>query len=407
MRRNAGSVWLWLVLLIGAAAAAGFWLLPRFTGSEADKKKPGEKTGGKSTPVVVAKAVTGDMNLYFTGLGTVTALNTVTIRSRVDGELMRVAFTEGQQVKEGDLLAEIDPRPFKAQLDQAEGTLARDQALLKNAKIDLERDQLAKDAISAQQLATQAALVAQYEGVVRSDQAQADMARLQLTYCRITSPLTGRIGLRLVDQGNIIHANDAGGLAVVTQLQPISVVFSLPSANLPAILQKTSAGKTLVVEAYDQGLQKRLASGTLLAVDSQIDPGTGTIKIKATFPNPDGGLYPNQFVNARLLIDERKGVVLIPTAAIQRGTQSATYVYVVKDTPTKEDPTKLEKTVAYQQVVTGQTEGDVTIVESGVQDGDIVVTDGVDKLVDGAKVKPPEDHPKSPEDHKSKSKVKS
>src|SRR5579862_1911281 len=271
MRRNAGSVWLWLLLLIGAAAAAaGYLLLPRWTGSDAEKKRPAEESGGRSTPVVVAKAHTGDMNLYFTGLGTVTALNTVTIRSRVDGELVRVAFTEGQLVKEGDLLAEVDPRPFQAQLDQAEGQLARDQALLKNARIDLERDQLAKDAISAQQLATQAALVAQYEGVVRSDQAQADMARLQLTYCRITSPLTGRIGLRLVDQGNIIHANDIGGLAVVTQIQPISLVFSLPSANLPAILQKMSAGKTLTVEAYDQGLQNRLASGTLLAVDSQI-----------------------------------------------------------------------------------------------------------------------------------------
>src|SRR5579862_879697 len=268
MRRNSGSVWLWLLLAAGLVAA-GFWLAPRFS-TEGEKKHPADDAGGKSTPVVVAKARTGDMKLYLTGLGTVTALNTVTIRSRVDGQLDRVAYTEGQMVKEGDLLAQIDPRPFQAQLDQAEGQLARDQALLKNARIDLERDQLAKDAISAQQLATQAALVAQYEGVVRSDQAQADMARLQLTYCRITSPLTGRIGLRLVDQGNIIHANDIGGLAVVTQIQPISLVFSLPSANLPAILQKMSAGKTLTVEAYDQGLQNRLASGTLLAVDSQI-----------------------------------------------------------------------------------------------------------------------------------------
>jgi multidrug efflux system membrane fusion protein len=390
MRRTSGSVWIWLVFLIGAAVAAGVWLLPRLTGSDAEKKRAPEETGPRATPVVVAKAHTGSMNIYLTGLGTVTALNTVTIRSRVDGQLVRVAFTEGQLVKEGDLLAEIDPRPFQAQLDAAEGQLARDQALLKNAKIDLERDQIAKDAISAQQLATQAALVAQYEGVVRSDQAQADMARLQLIYCRITSPLSGRIGLRLVDQGNMVHASDAGGLAVVTQLQPISVVFSLPSVNLPAIFQKIDARMPLVVEAYDQEMQKRLATGTLLAVDSQIDPGTGTVKIKASFPNSDQRLYPNQFVNARLLIDERKDVILVPTPAIQRGVQSATYVYVVRDTPSKKDPTKMEKTVSLENVVTGPTEGEETIVESGLKDGDIVVTDGVDKLQPGSKVSTPE-----------------
>ncbi|HLY74416.1 MAG TPA: efflux RND transporter periplasmic adaptor subunit, partial [Planctomycetota bacterium] len=358
--------------------------------SDGEKKRPPEDAGGKSTPVVVAKARIGDMNLYLTGLGTVTALNTVTIRSRVDGQLVKVAFTEGQFVKEGDLLAEIDPRPFQAQLDQAQGQLERDQALLKNAKIDLERDQIAKDAISAQQLATQAALVAQYEGVVRSDQAQADMARLQLIYSRITSPLTGRIGLRLVDQGNMVHASDAGGLVVVTQLQPISVVFSLPSIHLPVILQKTAAGKTLTVEAYDQELRGRLASGTLLAIDNQIDPGTGTVKIKAIFLNGDGQLFPNQFVNARLLIDDRKGVVLIPTAAIQRGIQSANYVYVVKETPSKADPAKMEKTVALENIVTGPTEGEDTIIESGLKDGDLVVTDGVDKLQPGSRVSIPE-----------------
>src|SRR5579862_4314994 len=388
MRRNSGSVWLWLLLAAGLVAA-GFWLAPRFS-TEGEKKHPADDAGGKSTPVVVAKARIGDMKLYLTGLGTVTALNTVTIRSRVDGQLIKVAFTEGQLVKEGDLLAEIDPRPFQAQLDQAQGQLERDQALLKNAKIDLERDQIAKDAISAQQLATQAALVAQYDGVVRSDQGQVDMARLQLIYSRITSPLTGRIGLRLVDQGNMVHASHAGGLAVVTQLQPISVIFSLPSVNLPAILRKTGAGTTLTVEAYDQGLQTRLATGTLLAVDNQIDPGTGTVKIKAGFPNSDGQLFPNQFVNARLLIDDRKGVVLIPTAAIQRGIQSANYVYVVKETPSKKDPAKMEQTVALQNIVTGPTEGEDTIIESGVKDGDIVVTDGVDKLLPGSRVSIPE-----------------
>ncbi|HVR86244.1 MAG TPA: MdtA/MuxA family multidrug efflux RND transporter periplasmic adaptor subunit [Planctomycetota bacterium] len=388
MRRNSGSVWLWLVLAAGLIAA-GFWLAPRFA-SEIDKKRPSEEAGPRATPVVVAKARTGDMKLYLTGLGTVTALNTVTIRSRVDGQLDLVAYTEGQMVKEGDLLAQIDPRPFQAQLDQAEGQLARDQSLLKNARIDLERDQIAKDAISAQQLATQAALVAQYEGVVRSDQAQADMARLQLIYCRITSPLTGRIGLRLVDQGNMVHASDAGGLAVVTQLQPISVVFSLPSVHIPAILRKKAAGQPLTVEAYDQELKNQLTSGTLLAIDNQIDPGTGTVKIKANFLNSDSQLFPNQFVNARLLIDDRKGVVLIPTAAIQRGIQSSNYVYVVKETPSKKDPSKMEQTVALQNIDTGPTEGEDTIIESGLKDGDIVVTDGVDKLQPGARVSIPE-----------------
>jgi len=388
MRRNSGSVWLWLLLAAGLVAA-GFWLAPRFS-TEGEKKHPADDAGGKSTPVVVAKARIGDMKLYLTGLGTVTALNTVTIRSRVDGQLIKVAFTEGQLVKEGDLLAEIDPRPFQAQLDQAQGQLERDQALLKNAKIDLERDQIAKDAISAQQLATQAALVAQYDGVVRSDQGQVDMARLQLIYSRITSPLTGRIGLRLVDQGNMVHASDPGGLAVVTQLQPISVVFSLPSVHIPAILRKKAEGNPLTVEAYDQELQTRLASGTLLAIDNQIDPGTGTVKIKANFLNSDSQLFPNQFVNARLLIDDRKGVVLIPTAAIQRGIESANYVYVVKETPSKKDPAKMEQTVALQQIAAGPTEGQDTIIESGLHDGDIVVTDGVDKLQPGSRVSIPE-----------------
>ena len=390
MTRSSGKVWLWVPVAVGLAAA-GFWLVPRYFGAEAGKKHETVDAGARATPVIAARAKTGDLELYLTGLGSVTALNTVTIRSRVDGQLMRVAFTEGQAVQEGDLLAEIDPRPFKAQLDQAEGTLVRDQALLKNSKLDLERFQVAKDAVSEQQLATQAALVAQYEGVVRSDQGQVDTARLQLTYSKITSPLTGRIGLRLVDQGNMVHASDPGGIAVVTQLQPISVVFSLPSDQLPPVLQKLATGKKLVVQAYDRELKKRLAEGTVLAVDNQIDPGTGTIRIKAAFPNDEGRLFPNQFVNARLLIDERKGVVLIPTTAIQRGVQAATYVYVVKDTPSKADPAQTEKTVSLQNIAVGPTEGEVTLVESGLKDGDLVVTDGVDKLQPGSKVSLPEE----------------
>jgi multidrug efflux system membrane fusion protein len=390
MTHRSGKVWLWL--LLACVLVAGGFLLAPVIASRANPKKE-DPAGPKPVPVLVATSRTGDMKLYLTGLGSVTALNTVTIRSRVDGQLVRVAFTEGQQVKEGDLLAEIDPRPFQAQLDQAEGQLARDQALLKNAKIDLERDQIAKDAISAQQLATQAALVAQYEGVVKTDQGQVEMARLQVSYSRITSPLNGTIGLRLVDQGNMVHASDPGGLAVITQLQPISVVFTLPSDQLPAVLEKSSAGEKLVVEAYDRELKNRIAAGSLMAVDNQIDATTGTIRIKAGFPNADGRLFPNQFVNARLLISERKGVVLIPTTAVQRGVQSATYVYVVKDTPSKADPSQTEKTVALQNITIGPSEGDETVVEKGLSTGEVVVTDGVDKLQPGARVSLPSAKP--------------
>jgi multidrug efflux system membrane fusion protein len=390
MTHRSGKVWLWL-LLACVLVGGGFLLAPVIASRAAPKKE--DPAGPRAVPVLVATSRTGDMKLYFTGLGSVTALNTVTIRSRVDGQLVRVAFSEGQQVQQGDLLAEIDPRPFQAQLDQAEGQLARDQALLKNAKIDLERDQIAKDAISAQQLATQAALVAQYEGVVKSDQGQVDMARLQVSYSRITAPLSGRIGLRLVDQGNMVHASDPGGLAVITQLQPISVVFTLPSDQLPAVMEKSSGGEKLVVEAYDRELKNRIAAGTLLAVDNQIDASTGTIRIKAAFPNTDSRLFPNQFVNARLLISERKGVVLIPTMAVQRGVQSATYVYVVKDTPSKADPSQTEKTVALQNITIGPSEGDDTVVEKGLSTGEVVVTDGVDKLQPGARVSLPSAKP--------------
>jgi len=390
MTHRSGKVWLWL-LLACVLVGGGFLLAPVIASRTAPKKE--DPAGPRAVPVLVATSRTGDMKLYFTGLGSVTALNTVTIRSRVDGQLVRVAFSEGQQVQQGDLLAEIDPRPFQAQLDQAEGQLARDQALLKNAKIDLERDQIAKDAISAQQLATQAALVAQYEGVVKSDQGQVDMARLQVSYSRITAPLSGRIGLRLVDQGNMVHASDPGGLVVITQLQPISVVFTLPSDQLRAVMEKSSGGEKLVVEAYDRELKNRIAAGSLLAVDNQIDASTGTIRIKAAFPNTDSRLFPNQFVNARLLISERKGVDLIPTMAVQRGVQSATYVYVVKDTPSKADPSQTEKTVALQNITIGPSEGDDTVVEKGLSTGEVVVTDGVDKLQPGARVSLPSAKP--------------
>lgn len=366
--------WLWIIILalIGGAAS---WFVPRILNQESAPKGP--DAAARAIPVVAATARTGDLKLYLSGLGSATALNVVTLRSRVDGQLVKVAFLEGQRVKEGDLLAEIDPRPFQAQLLQAEGQLARDEALLKNARVDLERNQIAKDAVSAQQLATQAALVAQYEGVVKSDQAQVETVKLQLSYCRITAPIAGRVGLRLVDQGNIVHAGDAGGLAVITQVQPISVVFTLPSDALAQIVPKLNSGRELVVEAFSRDLRTQLAVGKLLAVDNQIDSATGTIRLKAVFANDNDSLFPNQFVNARLLIDTRKGTLLLPTAAIQRGP-SSTFVYVVKS----------DNSVEMRPVVVGPSEGDLTSVESGLSNGEAVVTEGVDKLQQGTKVAP-------------------
>ena len=274
-------------------------------------------------------------------------------------------------------MADIDPRPFQVQLAQAEGQLAKDEAQLQNAKVDLERYQIlmAQDSIPKQQLDTQVALVHQDEGVIKSDQAQIDNAKLQLVYSRITAPITGRIGLRLVDPGNMVHATDQNGLAVITQLQPIAVIFSIPEDDLPQVFTKMRAGQQLIVEAYDRNLQNKLATGTLLTIDNQIDPNTGTLKCKAVFPNEDNALFPNQFVNARLLVDTKRDTVLVPTAAIQRSPQG-TFVYVVKD----------NKTVDMRNVVVGPTEGAVAAVESGLAPGEVVVIEGVDKLQQGMQV---------------------
>jgi multidrug efflux system membrane fusion protein len=383
----------WIVLaLLALAGVGGYLAYTRFHGDQTQSSTPaGSKPPARATPVLAARARRGDMNLYLTGLGTVTALNTVTVRSRVDGQIDKVAFTEGQMVHEGDLLVEIDPRPFQVQLAQMEAQLARDQALLKNARTDLDRYEQAKDAVPAQQLATQAATVSQFEASIRSDQAQIDNARLQLTYSRITSPITGRIGLRLVDLGNLVRANDATGLAVVAQTQPISVIFSLPEDSLRSVLPKVREGKTLTVEAYDRELSTRFASGTLLALDNQVDPNTGTIRLKAIFPNEKETLYPNQFVNARLLTDTRKEAVIVPAAAIQQSPQSI-FVYVVKlDPPSKESPPpgqapRMEGVVETRTVKTGPSEAEEIIIESGVEAGDLVVTDGVDKLIPKARV---------------------
>lgn len=370
--------WPWVVA--GAAALALLYLLARRGGKDGNAAvagKSGKAGAGRAIPVLAAAARAGDLGVYITGLGTVTPLATVTVRSRVDGQLIHVAFREGQIVREGDLLAEIDPRPFQVQLMQAEGQTAKDEAALKNAKIDLERYRVLaeQDAIPKQQLDTQIATVNQDEAALKSDRAQNESAKLNLVYCRITAPVSGRVGLRLVDLGNMVHAADPNGLVVITQLQPITVLFTIPADRLPAVLQQLQAGKRLATDAYDRDLKNKLASGWLLAVDNQIDQTTGTVRMKASFPNENNELFPNQFVNARLLVDTLKGTVLVPSAAIQRSPQT-TFVYVVK----------ADSTVEMRTVDVQLTEGDDTSLRQGISPGEMVVTDGVDKLQPGTKV---------------------
>jgi multidrug efflux system membrane fusion protein len=396
------SAWLWVVVLLLIVAAAGFVFL-RHRGQSSAGASAGAAAGrggrGGSglgpTMVSTARAEQGDIGIYVYGLGVVTPLNTVAVNSRVQGQIVKVYYQEGQMVKAGDPLVDIDPGPDQATLLVAKGQLARDQALLEDAKLDLQRYQeaFASNAIPKQQLDTQVAVVHQDEGTVELDHGNLDSAQVQLNYCHITSPITGRVGLRLVDPGNIVQAGSTN-LVIVSQLQPISVIFNLPEDDLPDIQKQLRDGNQLQVDAYDRSLQKKLATGTLETLDNQIDPMTGMVRFRAIFTNADESLFPNQFVNARLLVDTLEDATLVPNTVIQRNSDTA-FVYLLQpdDSATNQaapaatgtnQPAKMQ-IVKMQTITTSTTDGNVTAVD-GIDPGTVMVADNFNKLTDGVKV---------------------
>jgi membrane fusion protein, multidrug efflux system len=385
---STGHRWLWIVAL-AVVLGLGYWYFrgPRASteaqgpavpgGSGKGQGRQGGAGGGFVVPVVVATAQRGDLPVYFNGLGTVTAFNTVTVHTRVDGQITRINFQEGQFVHQGDDLLDIDSRPFQVQLEQAEGQLAKDQAQLRDIQVNYERFQLLykEGVIPKQQLDTQGSQVGQFEGAIKADQGAIDSAKLQIVYSHVTAPISGRIGLRLVDIGNIVHASDANGLLVITQLQPIAVIFSLPQDELPQVATKLRNGGQLVVDAYDRDDTSKIESGKLLTFDNQIDTTTGTYKLKAIFNNDQNLLFANQFVNVHLLADVKKNLVIVPASAIQRGPQG-TYVYVAGK----------DNTVKIQSVTVAQSTANSVGLSAGLNPGDVVVVDGQDKLQDGSKI---------------------
>jgi membrane fusion protein, multidrug efflux system len=370
-----------LLILLAGIAAAGWWLYGR---QPQQAPAPQQRAGrfnpnASAMPVVVAPAATGNIDITLNALGTVTSLATVTIKSQISGYLVNVAYQEGQVVRKGDLLAEIDSRPYQLALQNAEGTLARDQATLQSAELDLKRYQeLSKtNAVSRQQLDQQVALVAQDKANIQSDQAQIETQKLNILYCHITAPVSGRVGLRLIDQGNYVTPGDATGLVVITQFQPITVIFPVAEDNLPQIAKRLKEAKTLPITAFDRSGTAKLATGELKTIDNQIDTTTGTVKLRAEFANDDETLFPNQFVNVRILVDTLKGATVVPAAAIQRGAPG-TFVYLLNG----------DQTVAVRPVKLGPAIEDRVAIESGLSPGDRVVIDGADKLRNGAKVVP-------------------